>query len=93
MMNSQVFLEGFTGEAFLGLFPEALRQLEVDSVEPSGEASCDHAQDVDDLTAFFCIYRKVEHVSERWRQNKLKRMTSLIAEPFLSCLMLSFLLL
>mmetsp|Transcript_76482 Transcript_76482/g.168970 ORF Transcript_76482/g.168970 Transcript_76482/m.168970 type:complete len:318 (+) Transcript_76482:2-955(+) len=29
MMNSQVFLEGFTGEAFLGLFPEALRQLEV----------------------------------------------------------------
>ena len=89
MMNSQVFLEGFTGEAFLGLFPEALRQLEVDSVEPSGEASCDHAQDVDDLTAFFCIYRKVEHV----RQNKLKRMTSLIAEPFLSCLMLSFLLL
>eukprot|EP00434_Breviolum_minutum_P012710 symbB.v1.2.011202.t2/scaffold718.1/size169569/8 len=29
MMNSQVFLESFTGEAFLGLFPEALRQLEV----------------------------------------------------------------
>eukprot|EP00438_Fugacium_kawagutii_P029522 Skav222748 [mRNA] locus=scaffold2390:581403:594839:- [translate_table: standard] len=29
MMNSQLFLEGFTGEAFLGLFPEALRQMEV----------------------------------------------------------------
>ncbi|CAK9026221.1 Phthiocerol synthesis polyketide synthase type I PpsA [Durusdinium trenchii] len=29
MLNSQVFIEGFIGEAFLGLYPEDLRQLQI----------------------------------------------------------------
>ena len=44
MMNSQVFLEGFTGESFLGLFPEALHQLE------AGQP-----QDLDKLVSIFDV--------------------------------------
>ena len=56
VLLSQVFLEGFTGEAFLGLVPEALRQLEVvDSSLLQGK----HHVTMQRMH-FFCIYRKVD---------------------------------